>query len=105
MYDEDRCDCCAKDSGVFRFVHQIITLRSYSGRMGRSSAWQALRGRKRSTRPANTWAANMHRGPRETTTLSSGPTRPARLNDVQLEEWKALEFRHLKPPSGEDWNR
>lgn len=98
-------DCCAKDSGVFRFDHPIITLHSYRGSMSRSSAWQTLRGRNRSTRPANAPAVHVHHRPRVAMTLPFEPGRTVWLNQAKLEEWKTLEFRHLKPPSGEDWDR
>jgi hypothetical protein len=105
MCDPNLRDCCAKDSDVFRFDHPIITLHSYPGPMSRSSAWQTLRSRKRRTRPANASVAHMHHRPRVATTLPFEPGRTAWTNESKLEEWKTLEFRHLRPPTGEDWNR
>ena len=85
--------------------HRAITLHSYSGCMSRSSAWHALRGRTRSTRPATTPNASPQRGPRFSMTTAAEHVRPIWPSESKLEEWKSLEFRHLKPPSDEDWNR
>jgi hypothetical protein len=93
------------DSEVFRRDHQALTLHSYGDVMTRSSAWQALRRRKRSTRPAHTTTASVHLVPRGAFIITSERVRPEWLNDSKFEEWTSLEFRHLKPPSGEDWNR
>jgi hypothetical protein len=73
--------------------------------MSRSSAWQSLRRRTRSTRPATTLNASLYRGPRVAVNIAAEHVRRVWPSDARLEEWKSLEFRHLKPPSDEDWNR
>lgn len=85
--------------------HRVITLHSYADLMTRSSAWQALRRRTRTTRPANTLSASVLRGPRTATTTAAEHVRPVWPSDSKLEEWTTLEFRQPKPPSDEDWSR
>jgi hypothetical protein len=85
--------------------HLALTLHSYPGLMSRSSAWQSLRGRTRSSRPANTPKPSLSRSPRTAANIAAEHMRPVWPSDSKLEEWKALEFRQLKPPSDEDWNR
>lgn len=70
--------------------------------MSRSRAWRVLR--TRSTRPL-TRGVSLRRGALIATPLALERARPVWPSDSQLEEWKALEFRQLKPPSGEDLNQ
>ncbi|HEY1761259.1 MAG TPA: hypothetical protein VGG17_01590 [Acidimicrobiales bacterium] len=73
--------------------------------MTRSSAWQTFRRRAHSTRPANIPDTPLHRDGRFATGGGAEHVRLTWPSDAKLEEWKSLEFRHLKPPSDEDWNR
>jgi hypothetical protein len=47
----------------------------------------------------------MHRGSRVATIIAAERVRPVWISEAKLEEWKSLEFRHVKPPSDENWNR
>jgi hypothetical protein len=95
----------AIDSEAFRSRHQVLTSNSYRVSVTRSSAWRALRGPKRSTRPAYISTASLHGDRRIAAIIAGERERPAWLNDPKLEEWTALEFRHVKPPSDEDWHQ
>jgi hypothetical protein len=68
--------------------------------MTRSTAWNTLRGRRR----AHHSAASTYRGPRFAALIATERVPTVHLCD-SFEERKSLEFRHLTPPSDEDWYR
>jgi hypothetical protein len=68
--------------------------------MTRSTPWNTLRGRRR----AQHSTASTNRGPRFAALIATERVRPLNVGN-SYDEWKSLEFRHLTPPSDEDWHR
>jgi hypothetical protein len=68
--------------------------------MTRSTAWNTLRGRRRTHHST----ASIYSGPRFVSLIATERV-PTLLISDSFEEWKSLEFRHLTPPSDEDWYR
>jgi hypothetical protein len=66
--------------------------------MNRATAWSTLRGRRR----AQHSSTSTYRGPRFAALIATERVPNVNIGDP-VEEWKSLEFRHLTPPSDEDW--
>ena len=78
---------------------------SYRGFMARSRAWHALRGRRHHAPNGTSSPTAKFRGPRVATVIAAERVRAIWPSDSKFEEWKSLEFRDVKPPSDEHWNR